>query len=54
MYEYLRTTITLIPDNNIQQYNLLPLVINWFIYLDICRGMYGLSQLGILENDLLT
>ena len=53
-YEYFCIYITLIPDNIIQQNNLLPLVRNKIIYLEICKGMYGLSQAGILENDLLT
>jgi hypothetical protein len=28
-------------------------VLNGFVYMEICRGMYGLSQAGILANKLL-
>ena len=40
-YEYLHISITLIPEDIIHKYNLLPFVRNGFIYLDICKGMYG-------------
>ena len=43
-YEYLRIPITLIPDEIIRHHNLLPIVINGFIYLDIIKGTYGLPQ----------
>ena len=46
--------LTLIADNIIKKYNLLPIVINVFIHLDICKGVYGLPQAGSLENYLLT
>ena len=48
--KYPRIDISLIPEKIIQQYNLLPLVINGFVYLDICKVMYGLSQVGHLSN----
>ena len=53
-YEYVYIAITLILDDIIHQYNLLPLVRNWFIYLDICKGVYEFPQAGRLENNLLT
>ena len=53
-YKYLHIAITLIPEKIIQQYSLLPLVRNGFIYLDIRKGMYGFPQAWRLENDLLT
>ena len=53
-YECLRISITLITENIIQKYNLLPLFINGFIYLYICKGMYIFPPEGILSNDLLT
>ena len=53
-YEYLRIAITLILDDIIQQYNMSPLVINGFIYLEILKGVYELPQVGSLANDLLT
>ena len=53
-YEFLRISNTLIPEEIIHQYNLLPLVRNIFVYLDICRDMYGFPKFGILAKDLLT
>ena len=53
-YKYLRIFITLIPDNIIQQFNLLLLVKNGLIYLDIHKGMYVFPQEGRLENYLPT
>ena len=53
-YQYLCISITIIPDEIIQKYNLLPLVRNSFIYFDICKGMYGLPQARRISNDLLT
>ena len=47
-YKYLHIAITLIPEKIIQQYSLLPLVRNGFIYLDIRKGMYGFPQSGRL------
>ena len=53
-YEYLRLDITLIPEDIIQTYNLLPLVINVFIYLDILKCVYGLNQVGRLAKHVLS
>jgi hypothetical protein len=52
-YEYMRLPIAIIPDEIIQQYNLLPLVHNGYVYMEIRQGMYGLPQAGILANQLL-
>ena len=49
-YEYLRISINLIPDEIFQKYNLLPLVIYGFIYLDIHKVIYELTQTGRPEN----
>ena len=53
-YEYLRLSITIIPQEIIDQYTLLPLVRNGYVYIEIQRGMYGLPQAGILANNQLT
>jgi hypothetical protein len=53
-YEYMRIPIAIIPDEIIEEYNLLPLVRKEFVYVEIRRGMYGLPQAGIIANDLLT
>ena len=49
-YDYLRIYITLITDDIFQQYNLLPLVRNGFIYLEIIKGMYRLPRAGRLAK----
>jgi hypothetical protein len=53
-YEYTRLPIALIPQEIINQYNLLPLVQDGYIYMEIHKGMYGLPQAGILGNKKLT
>jgi hypothetical protein len=45
--------LSLFPNNIIAHYNLLEKVLNSFVYMEICRGMYGLPQAGILANKLL-
>jgi hypothetical protein len=52
-FEYMRLHISLIPDEIIAEYNLMPLVHNGYIYIEIQKGMYGLPQAGILANNLL-
>jgi hypothetical protein len=51
--EYMRIHLSLIPQEIIDQYNLMALVHNGFIYIKISKGMYGLPQAGILANQLL-
>ena len=53
-YEYLRLSITIIPKDIIDQYNLLPLVRNGYVCIEIQRGMYRLPQARILANNQLT
>ena len=53
-YDYFHTSIILIPDDIIQKYKLLLIVINGFIYLEIFKGMYVLSQAGTLPKNLNT
>ncbi len=45
--------LKLFPANIIQHYNLQEKALNGYIYMEIQRGMYGLSQAGILANKLL-
>jgi hypothetical protein len=52
-YEYMKMPIVLIPPKIIDQYNLLPLVHNGFVFIKIQKGMYGLPQAGILASNLL-
>ena len=50
-FEYMRLPINIIPDEIIEQYNLLPLVVNESIYIEIQKGMYGLPQAGKIAYD---
>jgi hypothetical protein len=52
-YEYMRMPIKLIPQEIIDQYDLMPKVKNGHVYMEIRKGMYGLPQSGILSNKLL-
>lgn len=47
----MKVPITILPQAIIDYYNLTPLVHNGYIYIEICKEMYGLPQAGILAND---
>jgi hypothetical protein len=53
IYEYMCLAIDTLPQEIIDQYALLGLVHNGFVYLEISKGVYGLPQAGILANQLL-
>ena len=50
-FEYMRLPINIIPEEIIEQYNLLPLVINGLVYIEIRKGVYGLPQAGKIAHD---
>jgi hypothetical protein len=52
-FEYMRIPITLIPQVITDQYKLLPLVSDGHVYIQVQKGMYGLTQAVILANQLL-
>ena len=52
-YEYMKMPMRLIPDDIIEHYGLKEKALNGYAYMEICRGMYGLPQAGILANNLL-
>jgi hypothetical protein len=52
-FEYMRIPIKLVPQEIIVHYNLLPLFSDGHVYIEVQKGMYGLSQAGILANQLL-
>ena len=52
-YEYMFIYIKDIPPDIVEQYNLNEIAINGKVYVEIRKGMYGLPQAGILENELL-
>jgi hypothetical protein len=41
----------MLPDAIIEHYDLRPLFHNGYVYVEIRRGMYGLSQAGLIAND---
>ena len=53
-YKNMRLPISIIPQEIIDQYKLMDLVHNGYVYVKIRRGMYRLPQAGILANKLLT
>ena len=50
-YEYMRISGQQILDDIIQLYKLKSLVVNGFVMVEIRKGMYGLSQAGIIANN---
>jgi hypothetical protein len=53
-YKYMRLVINTLLDKIIQQHKLLDLVHDGYVYVKICRGMYGLPPAGIIiANQLL-
>jgi hypothetical protein len=51
--EYMRIQLRHIPNEIIEEYGLLELAHEGFVYIEINKGMYGLPQAGILANKLL-
>jgi hypothetical protein len=52
-YEYMKIPLHMFPDAIIEQYNLMDLQVNGFVYVEIRRGMHGLPKAGRLVNDYL-
>jgi hypothetical protein len=52
-FEYMKMQIALLPMDIIEHYNLLEKAINGYMYMEVCKGMYGLPQAGVLANKLL-
>ncbi len=53
-YEYMRLWLDILPQEIIDKYTLNKIVdANGWVYVKICKGMYGLPQAGILTNKLL-
>jgi hypothetical protein len=49
-YEYVRIPVSMLPDDIMNEYNLHALVHNGYIYIEVCKRMYGLPQVGLLAN----
>ncbi len=53
-YKYMRLCLDIIPEEIILTYNLHAIAdTDGWVYIEIRKGMYGLSQAGILANNLL-
>ena len=52
-FEYMKMPINIFPQETIDQYQLLDHVKNGFVYLEICKAIYGLPQAGIIAQELL-
>ena len=53
-YENMRLPISIISQEIIDQYKLMDLVHNGYVFIETHQGMYGLPEAGILANQLLT
>jgi hypothetical protein len=53
IYEYIQLPISILPLDIIEKYDLTHLAVNGWVYMEICKGMYGLKQAGLLANQLL-
>jgi hypothetical protein len=49
----MKIPIALLTDSIIKHYQLQEKVLDGYVYMEICKGMYGLPQVGILANKLL-
>ena len=54
IYEYAQMPIKLIPQDIIDEYNLIDITVNGIVYIEIRKGMPGLKQAGKIANDRLT
>jgi hypothetical protein len=52
-YEYMIMLLSRFPEEIVDKYNLIALVIDVWVYIEIRKGMYRLRQGGLLENQLL-
>jgi hypothetical protein len=52
-YEYMKMPLSLFPQDIIEHHDLRNKALIGYVYMEICKGMYGLPQAGILANKLL-
>jgi hypothetical protein len=52
-FEYMVINLASLPQETIHKYDLKELAQEGKVYIEIQKGMYGLSQTGILSNELL-
>ena len=52
--EYMRMKLSNLPADVVKKYNLQAKVTKYgYVYIEICKGIYGLPHSGILSQDLL-
>jgi hypothetical protein len=49
----MKMPLSLFPQDIIDHYGINNKVLNGYVYMEICKGMYGLPQANILANKLL-
>lgn len=49
--EYIKIPINIIPQEIIDLYNLMDLVVDGYVYVEVSKGMYGLPQAGRVASD---
>jgi hypothetical protein len=52
-FEYMKMLLSSFPEEIIQKYNLNPLAVDGWVYIENRKGAYGLKQAGLLANQLL-
>ena len=52
-FEYAKLKVEYIPEETMTKHNLWDFVHEGYVYIEIRKGMYGLSQAGCLANNLL-
>ena len=53
-YEYMCMKLDMFPDDLIEEYNLRDKVEpNGYVYIEVCKGMYGLPQARLLARKCL-
>ena len=52
-FEYMKMPIGIFPQHVVQEYNLMEKVYKGYVWIEICRSIYGLPQAGKLANEFL-
>jgi hypothetical protein len=52
-YEYMRMLLSRIPEEIINKYNSRAMAVDGWVYIEIRKGIYGLKQAGLLDNQIL-
>jgi hypothetical protein len=52
-FENMKMLLSRFPEEIVQKYNLNALAVDGWVYIEIRKGVYGLKQAGLLDNQLL-